>query len=51
MIKWCQRKVDAIENGSLQRYLMLMFAVVLLAAGWPLFEMSQLGGQKTTHSN
>jgi multicomponent K+:H+ antiporter subunit A len=46
LIKWCQRKINAIENGSLQRYLMLMFVVVLLAAGWPLFEMSQLGGQK-----
>ena len=26
VIKWCQRKISAIENGSLQRYLMLMFA-------------------------
>ncbi|MFQ3192439.1 MAG: multicomponent K+:H+ antiporter subunit A, partial [Paraglaciecola sp.] len=46
LIKWCQHKINAIENGSLQRYLMLMFVVVLLSAGWPLFEMSQLGGQK-----
>ncbi|KGJ93203.1 monovalent cation/H+ antiporter subunit A [Colwellia psychrerythraea] len=44
--KWCQRKISAIENGSLQRYLMLMFAIVLILAGGPLFEMSQLGGQK-----
>ncbi|MFQ3208634.1 MAG: multicomponent K+:H+ antiporter subunit A [Colwellia sp.] len=44
--KWCQVKVNAIENGSLQRYLMLIFVVVLLFAGWPLFEMNQLGGQK-----
>ncbi|AAZ24852.1 monovalent cation/H+ antiporter subunit A [Colwellia psychrerythraea] len=44
--KWCQRKICAIENGSLQRYLILMFVVVLFFAGWPLFEMSQLGGQK-----
>ncbi|TPH19215.1 monovalent cation/H+ antiporter subunit A [Litorilituus lipolyticus] len=43
---WCQVKVERIENGSLQRYLTLMFVVVLVFAGWPLFEMSQLGGQK-----
>jgi multicomponent K+:H+ antiporter subunit A len=46
MTKWCQHKINAIENGSLQRYLILMFTVVLLASVWPLFEMSQLGGQK-----
>ena len=46
MTKWCQDKVIAIENGSLQRYLMLMFLVVLLFSGWPLFEMTTLGGQK-----
>lgn len=44
--KWCQRKISDIENGSLQRYLMLMFVFVLLFAGWPLFEMNELGGQK-----
>jgi multicomponent K+:H+ antiporter subunit A len=44
--KWSQRKISSIENGSLQRYLMLMFIFVLLFAGWPLFEMHQLGGQK-----
>lgn len=43
---WCQAKVSKIENGSLQRYLTLMFLIVLLFAGWPLFEMNQLGGQK-----
>lgn len=46
LTKWCQRKVNAIENGSLQRYLMLMFVVVLFFSGWPLFEMSQLSGEK-----
>ena len=46
MVKWCQQKVISIENGSLQRYLMLMFLMVLIFAGWPLFEMSQLIGQK-----
>jgi multicomponent K+:H+ antiporter subunit A len=44
--KWSQRKISNIENGSLQRYLMLMFVFVLIFAGWPLFEMHQLGGQK-----
>ncbi|TYK66470.1 monovalent cation/H+ antiporter subunit A [Colwellia echini] len=44
LIKWSQAKIGAIENGSLQRYLMLMLLVVLLAAGWPLFEMNQLAG-------
>lgn len=46
MIQWCQDKINTIENGSLQRYLMLMFLVVLLFAGWPLLEMNQLVGQK-----
>lgn len=44
LVKWCQAKIGAIENGSLQRYLMLMFIIVLLSAGWPLFEMAQLAG-------
>jgi len=44
VIAWCQSKVSSIENGSLQRYLVIMLAVVLLCAGWPLFEMQQLAG-------
>jgi multicomponent K+:H+ antiporter subunit A len=44
--KWTQGKIISTENGSLQRYLMLMFLLVLLFAGWPLFQMSQLSGQK-----
>lgn len=46
VITWCRDKISDIENGSLQRYLFFMFAMVLLFAGWPLFEMNQLGGQK-----
>jgi multicomponent K+:H+ antiporter subunit A len=46
--KWSQDKISAIENGSLQRYLTMMFIVVLLFAGWPLFEMSNLVGNKTS---
>ncbi|MCP4990944.1 MAG: DUF4040 domain-containing protein, partial [Colwellia sp.] len=46
LTKWCQSKISTTENGSLQRYLMLMFLLVLFFAGWPLFEMSQLSGQK-----
>jgi multicomponent K+:H+ antiporter subunit A len=45
-IKWSQHKIITTENGSLQRYLVLMFTAVLFCAGWPLFEMSQLGGDK-----
>ncbi len=44
IVSWSRARVNAIENGSLQRYLMLMFIVVLVSAGWPLFEMSQLVG-------
>ncbi|WP_440055439.1 monovalent cation/H+ antiporter subunit A [Pseudoalteromonas sp. T1lg65] len=44
VVSWSRTRINAIENGSLQRYLMLMFLVVLLSAGWPLFEMSQLVG-------
>ncbi|CCQ12522.1 Na(+) H(+) antiporter subunit A; Na(+) H(+) antiporter subunit B [Pseudoalteromonas luteoviolacea B = ATCC 29581] len=46
LMDWSREKINAIENGSLQRYLLLMFLVVLLAAGWPLFEMHQLVGNK-----
>lgn len=46
--KWSQDKISAIENGSLQRYLTMMLIVVLLFAGWPLFEMSNLVGNKTS---
>jgi len=46
LTKWSQGKIIATENGSLQRYLMFMFLLVLLFAGWPLFEMSQLSGEK-----
>lgn len=44
--KWSQEKISQIENGSLQRYVMLMLVIVLLFASWPLFEMSQLGSDK-----
>ncbi|WP_462174395.1 monovalent cation/H+ antiporter subunit A [Pseudoalteromonas xiamenensis] len=43
---WSRKKIDAMENGSLQRYLLLMFLVILLAAAWPLFEMHKLVGDK-----
>ncbi|GAA58485.1 multicomponent K+:H+ antiporter subunit A [Pseudoalteromonas sp. BSi20652] len=43
-ISWCQLKISHIENGSLQRYLVVMLGVVLLCAGWPLFEMQELAG-------
>lgn len=44
--KWSQHKINVTENGSLQRYLVLMLTLVLLCAAWPLFEMHQLGGDK-----
>ena len=44
VIKWSQEKINHIENGSLQRYAFVMITVVLLCAGWPLFEMRQLAG-------
>ncbi|MCP4586118.1 MULTISPECIES: monovalent cation/H+ antiporter subunit A [unclassified Pseudoalteromonas] len=44
LIKWSQEKIKRIENGSLQRYAFVMIAVVLMCAGWPLFEMRQLAG-------
>ncbi len=46
LTNWSQGKISSTENGSLQRYLMFMFLLVLLFAGWPLFEMNQLSGQK-----
>ncbi|WP_213608619.1 monovalent cation/H+ antiporter subunit A [Pseudoalteromonas sp.] len=44
VVNWCQNKIQSTENGSLQRYVFIMLAVVLLCAGWPLFEMKQLAG-------
>ncbi|MCF7498678.1 monovalent cation/H+ antiporter subunit A [Pseudoalteromonas sp. L1] len=44
VIKWSQEQINHIENGSLQRYAFVMITVVLLCAGWPLFEMRQLAG-------
>lgn len=44
MVNWCQNKIQSTENGSLQRYVFIMLGVVLLASGWPLFEMKQLAG-------
>ncbi|KTF10088.1 monovalent cation/H+ antiporter subunit A [Pseudoalteromonas sp. 10-33] len=44
VVAWCQSKINSTENGSLQRYLVIMLGVVLLCAGWPLFEMQQLAG-------
>lgn len=44
IIKWSQEKISSTENGSLQRYIVVMLGVVLLCAGWPLFEMNALAG-------
>ncbi len=44
VVNWCQNKIQFTENGSLQRYVFIMLGVVLLASGWPLFEMKQLAG-------
>ncbi|WP_413401542.1 monovalent cation/H+ antiporter subunit A [Pseudoalteromonas sp. KJ71-7] len=44
VVNWCQHKIQSTENGSLQRYVFIMLGVVLLASGWPLFEMKQLAG-------
>ena len=44
VIKWSQNKIRSTENGSLQRYIVIMLGVVLLSAGWPLFEMGALAG-------
>jgi multicomponent K+:H+ antiporter subunit A len=44
IIAWCQEKINNTENGSLQRYIVIMLIVVLLCAGWPLFEMQKLAG-------
>jgi len=46
VIKWSQEKITAIENGSLQRYIVLMLIIVLIFASLPLFQMSHLGGDK-----
>jgi len=47
-VSWCQSRINNIENGSLQRYLVIMLGVVLLCAGWPLFEMQALAGTMTS---
>ncbi len=43
-----RRQIARLENGSLQRYLLLMLLSVLVLAGGPLFEMQVLKGAKAT---
>ncbi|MCU4676783.1 monovalent cation/H+ antiporter subunit A [Catenovulum sp. 2E275] len=47
---WSQKRIKQFENGSLQRYTILLIMLVLFAAGAPLFEMHQLVGQNTPHN-
>ncbi|WAJ72449.1 monovalent cation/H+ antiporter subunit A [Catenovulum adriaticum] len=49
LIKWSQARINQFENGSLQRYTILLIIVVLVCAGAPLFEMQQLVGQNEPH--
>lgn len=44
VINWSQEKINQTENGSVQRYVFIMLLLVLLCAGWPLFEMKKLAG-------
>ncbi len=50
LFKWSQNRINQFENGSLQRYTILLIIVVLVSAGAPLFEMHQLVGQNKPHN-
>ncbi len=46
LVRRCRRSIDYIENGSFQRYILLLLLVLLVLAGSPLLELQQLRGQR-----
>ncbi|WP_016955201.1 monovalent cation/H+ antiporter subunit A [Catenovulum agarivorans] len=49
ILAWCQKRIAQFENGSLQRYTIVLIAVVLFFAGAPLFDMQKLVGESEPH--
>ncbi len=46
LVNYAERISGALENGSLQRYVVLLLLVVVIFAGLPLFEMEKLVGNQ-----
>lgn len=45
ILLWCQMRIEQFENGSLQRYIIILIAVFLFFASAPLFDMQKLVGE------
>jgi multicomponent K+:H+ antiporter subunit A len=47
IVKFSQRFIDALENGSLQRYVFLLLISTLVMGAWPLLDLTQNVGSRT----
>ena len=46
LVRRCRSAIERIENGSFQRYILLLLLVLLVLAGAPLLELQQLRGDR-----
>lgn len=46
LVRRCRSLIEQIENGSFQRYILLLLLALLVLAGAPLFELQQLRGER-----
>ncbi|RVU42085.1 monovalent cation/H+ antiporter subunit A [Rheinheimera riviphila] len=46
LVRRCRHSIEKIENGSFQRYILLLLLALLALAGAPLLELQQLRGQR-----
>jgi multicomponent K+:H+ antiporter subunit A len=46
LVRRCRSLIEQIENGSFQRYILLLLLALLVLAGAPLFELQQLRGDR-----
>lgn len=46
LVRRCRSTIDRIENGSFQRYILLLLLALLVMAGAPLLELQQLRGDR-----
>ncbi|OBP14124.1 monovalent cation/H+ antiporter subunit A [Rheinheimera sp. SA_1] len=46
LVRRCRNSIEQIENGSFQRYILLLLLALLALAGAPLLELQQLRGQR-----
>lgn len=46
LVRRCRHSIERIENGSFQRYILLLLVVFMILAGAPLLELPQLRGDR-----